>query len=191
MPTYTLMVRRSTLPRRATFSCPLFEGAVYGNQMVGKRKATIDRRRYCGITKAVAPDARLERRGPPGIYITSYRRRKGENRRESVITAWWSSSAKVWIPKSLLRRRKGEERRVSVISGAAISLRHVFRLPMRRKGDERRTAYTDGDTERAIRYIHKLMVRRRTDERRSIHYANFKYSSSNDPRVRALERRKS
>lgn len=83
--------------------------------------------------------------------------------------------------------------------------------PMRRKGDERRVngMYRRRPGKGGIRFgrrgtdplrfppIAPRWGRRTGDtdfhrpERRSIHYANFKYGSSNDPRIRALERRKS
>lgn len=78
--------RRGNMPRRTY-------GAVYGPQVLGKRKATIDRRRYCGITRAVMPDARIERRtGRP-------------------LMPAWVASAQAWVPVHNPRRRKGEERR--------------------------------------------------------------------------------
>lgn len=81
------------LPRRIAVCAPLVEGAVYGTQMVGKRRATFDRRHPGGVTVSVLPDHRLERRhnGP--------------------LMPRWSASARAWVPVLCPRRRKGEERR--------------------------------------------------------------------------------
>ncbi len=85
-----------------------------------------------------------------------------------------------------LRRRAGEERRGvdTNLVGICHSLRYVMHLPLRRKKDERR------DLSR--QYISKCLHRRvgDTQERRGALSHTRRYSSSTDPRIRALERRK-
>lgn len=54
--------RRSIIPRRIATCAPIIEGAVYGTQMVGRRKALFNRRFFNGVRESVGPDFRTERR---------------------------------------------------------------------------------------------------------------------------------
>ena len=81
--------RRHPVPRRITTRTPIIEGAVYGTQMVGKRKALFSRRMINGVRESVGPDFRTERRDPNRImyqYRTSQDPRIRALERRGAVT---------------------------------------------------------------------------------------------------------
>src|SRR3990167_7374893 len=63
--------RRNPVPRRLVVRLPIADGAVYGNQMVGRREALVDRRITDGVRPFVIPDSCVDRR-----IATKQRRRR-------------------------------------------------------------------------------------------------------------------
>ena len=183
-------------------AAPLVTGAVYGTHMVGKRKANHDRRcaHQGGIHSYTMPDFPTERRN--------------SNR----LNVWWSNTACSWVPILYPYRRKGDERRspaqtkLYYMKGAFGGF-DFFDFYRRRKGDERRVLATtvrkwsgcrlhDHDERRKLSekmYYMKSFIgpiydfhrRRKGDERRRVAIGLCQYMFSDDPRIRALERRKS
>lgn len=108
--------RRSIIPRRVTICRPIMEGAVYGAQMVGKRKAFLDRRTVNGARRAVSADCPTERRDPSRNmyqYRTSHDPRiqalERRSAKPSTRPPRWNESAGAWVPTN--ERRSGMDRR--------------------------------------------------------------------------------
>lgn len=117
--------RRGSTPRRMLICLPIVKGAVYGNQMIGRRKATFDRRLVNGVRRAVSTDHRIERRNPNRKmyqYRTSHDPRVRTLERRAMEHITFSS-----LVNQLVQRRSGEDRRVYQNANCIYGRRNLIR----------------------------------------------------------------
>lgn len=190
-----LLVERSKIPRRIAVYAPLIKGAVYGTSMVGKRVANHDRRcsSTAGVHSYTMPDFPAERR----IAIKQRRARGYGDLLNAHRSPTWGRRVGDWrthknrrspfiVYTGPLRRRKGDERRIAT---PTLDWRKVANWPRRRKDDERRKKCDPRLHD--VRRTMGLPFSRKDDERRGPCSQHRNYYSSSDPRIQALERRKS